>query len=122
MNKSSVDSSSVVSPQTDPAAAVLSLNIPGGLFGITSPASTDANQGSLVQSSIANSDNLSPTKNNNNSPSPGKRAEKQDVAAGLTASKGSLGSHKKKKNEPHHLFPPAIPKQNFAGLLEEHGR
>jgi len=57
----------------------------------------------------------------NNSPSPGKRAEKQNVAAGLTASKGSLGSHKKKKKPPHHLFPPQVPKQNFAALLTEHG-
>ena len=97
---------------------------------LASPAPHDNNpsnylspqQSSLMLSSIATETSQSADSNGNNkSPSPGKRAEKQDVAKGLTASKGSIGSHKKKKKPPHHLQPPQVPKQNFAGLLEEHG-
>lgn len=55
------------------------------------------------------------------SPSPGKRTDKINVAAGLSASKGSKGSHTKKKQQLHHLHPPSFPRIDFARLTQEHG-
>ena len=55
-------------------------------------------------------------------PSPGKRTDKINVAAGLSASKGSKGSHKKKKIDVHHLEPPGQPRIDFSRLVQEHGR
>eukprot|EP00520_Triparma_pacifica_P016971 CAMPEP_0118642542 /NCGR_PEP_ID=MMETSP0785-20121206/5887_1 /TAXON_ID=91992 /ORGANISM="Bolidomonas pacifica, Strain CCMP 1866" /LENGTH=1549 /DNA_ID=CAMNT_0006534093 /DNA_START=130 /DNA_END=4776 /DNA_ORIENTATION=- len=54
-------------------------------------------------------------------PSPGKRTDKIDVAAGLSASKGSKGSHKKNKSNIHHLQPPGQPRIDFKRLITEHG-
>ncbi|GMI11247.1 hypothetical protein TrVE_jg2968 [Triparma verrucosa] len=54
-------------------------------------------------------------------PSPGKRTDKINVAAGLSASKGSKGSHKKKKIDVHHLEPPGQPRIDFSRLVQEHG-
>ena len=54
-------------------------------------------------------------------PSPGKRTDKIDVASGLTASRGSKGSHKKKGKQVHHLQPPGQPRIDFRRLIKEHG-
>ena len=44
-----------------------------------------------------------------------------NIAAGLSASKGSKGSHTKKKAPLHHLHPPAQPHISFSNLVEIHG-